>query len=280
MNFPSLDRRTVLSTAAWATPAVVLASSAPAFADSNPSTAPCVLTSTPVSWSSVNATVPNGLHDSNETGWMAGTATSAGALISSAHANSFTNTRPYDVTNVQVPSPITLPAGSFVSWANNTSQTGSTFIRVRWSFSVSGNATVTFASQLLMQYGNPAGSAARQTLVVRVTDGAKPAVVAGRVAARREANGGPHPDIATGPHTKTDAQLVAEGYTLIPLPNNYPRRYLVDWNTPPVSLTSASTGSRIVTVEYEFELHSLNNTFTINDDLAVLAPTVLDSAPC
>lgn len=279
MNIPSLDRRTVLSTAAWATPVVVLASSAPAFATS-PGSTPCVLTSTPVSWSSANSTVPNGLHDSNETGWMAGTPTSAGALISSGHANSFTNTRPYDVNNVQVPTAITLPAGSFVSWANNTSQTGSTFNRVRWSFPVSGNATVTFANQLLMQYGNPAGSAARQTLVIRVTDGTKPAVVAGRVAARREANGGPHPTTATGPHTKTDAQLVAEGYTLIPLPNTYPRRYLVDWSTPPVHLTGASTGSRIVTVEYEFELHSLNNTFSINDDLAVLAPTVFDAAPC
>lgn len=283
MRQPALDRRALMRGATWSVPAIVLASSAPAFADSLAT--PCVIPSTWGTWSVRGAPAGSApLTPIYETGWMRGTtgnsylengtATYApNSDVSLRHGGTFVN-RPAG-------GHADLPAGAFISWANNTSTTTSQFIDITYNFTVAGTATVTLSNQVLLQFGQPSRVAARQTLVMKVTDSVSGEQTVGRVALAREKNGAPWP-ATDAPHPTTDQQLLDEGFTLVATTQTGLGRNVYDWASNPITLTlpGGATTSRTITVTYTFELHPLLSATGVNDDMAIFPPQVVSDAAC
>ncbi|MGN0063346.1 MAG: hypothetical protein ACI379_03830 [Nocardioides sp.] len=274
-----LNRRTVLRTAAWALPAVTAASAVPAFAATPLEPVCSTVTATFATWSTTSGAIAN----SGNTGWLK-RGTYGGQFISANEAQWFNG------TGTQGPGRTNEPDGSFISFANNNSQSAPAVVTVSYNFTMDGPGVVDVAGTLKFGYGNSGSNpqwTERQLVDVELVDNGivHPLARLGHQRKGTAANADaavylPANANATtyGAMASSDASLRASGYVLHLASGSGGHSTVASYGpSAPVTLGGTAGTSRTITINYKLTLprrHTAAGVSTVNDDVILNPPTV------
>lgn len=230
-----VSRRRVVQGMAWATPAILIATSAPAFANGSVSACEAVPNGTAATVLGAWSTTSGGISPAAETGW---TPTGGGSG--------------YATQNWGAPN-----TAGFLSMANNTSSRNSAVVRVQYTFDSVVDAVYRIDFDVWVGYGS-GSSTSRQNLVVSTVD---------KTGARdltkltvTHPNGSP----TLGSNNSTDAQMTANGYEL-----------RVAQTTKNYTPTLIGTGGQItVTFTFTIQPKRSSGSSPVGDDIWVSKPAV------